>query len=109
MWWQQKCLEDYTELLPFNILDVAVRAYAIIEVGGLSGYGPERGRNFEQLFYRICNRRGLRVCEKAGSRTLAEQRGASGFGHEVDAGSRSVDYLTHWELKHLSTDLDKNQ
>lgn len=109
MWWDQPRLLTFPQLLPDSILDVVVRAYAVIEVGGLSGYGPERGRNFEQLFYDICARRGVNLCEKAGSRTLAQQRSASGFGHEVDGATRSVDHLTHWELKHLTTELDKNQ
>ena len=51
----------------------------------------------------------MKLCESAGSRTFAEHRSAFGFGHESDAATRSVDYLTHWELKHLTTDLDKNQ
>src|SRR5437867_12403308 len=109
MWWDQPRLIDFPQLLPDRILDVAARAYAVIEVGGLSGYGPERARNFEQLFYGICARRGVNLCERAGSRTLAQQRSASGFSHEVDGATRSVDYLTHWELKHLTTELDKNQ
>ena len=109
MWWHQPRLKEYPALLPDNILEVIARAYAIIEVGGLSGCGPERGRNFEDLFYDICSSRGVLLCERAGSRTLAEQRSASGFGHEVDAATRAVDCVTHWELKHLTTDLDKNQ
>jgi hypothetical protein len=109
MWWDQPRLKEFPPLLPPNILDVAARAYSVVEVGGLSGYGPERGRNFEALFYSICARRGVNLCEKAGCRTLAQQRSASGFGHEVDGATRSVDHLTHWELKHLTTDLDKNQ
>ena len=47
LWWNQPRLKDYPPLLPHPILDVAVRAYALVEVGGLSGCGPERGRNFE--------------------------------------------------------------
>jgi len=47
------------------------------------------------------------LCERAGSRTLAQQRSASGFGHEVDGATRSVECVTHWELKHLTSDLDK--
>jgi hypothetical protein len=109
MWWHQPRFKEYPALLPQNILDVAARAYAVIEVGGLSGCGPERGRNFEGLFYDICGRRGVSLCERAGSRTLAQQRSASGFGHEVDGATRSVDHLTHWELKHLTTELDKNE
>ena len=65
MWWDLPRLKHFPELLPPNILDVMARAYAAIEVGGLSGYGPERGRNFEQLFYGICARRGVNLCEKA--------------------------------------------
>jgi len=85
-----------------------VRAYSVVEVGGLSGYGPERGRNFEQLFYGICERRGLALSERAGSRSLAGQGSASGFGHEVDGATRAVRCVTHWELKHLTSPLDKN-
>jgi hypothetical protein len=109
MWWNQPRLKDYPALLASNILEVAARAYAIIQVGGLSGCGPERGRRFERLFYEVCSSRGVVLCERAGSRTLAEQRSASGFGHEVDGATRCIECLTHWELKHLTTDLDKNQ
>src|SRR5437867_408679 len=94
MWWEQPRITDFNPVLPFNILDVAVRAYAVIEVGGLSGCGPERGRNFEKLFYSICSRRAVNLCETAGSRSLAHQPSASGFSHEVDGASRSVQYLT---------------
>jgi hypothetical protein len=41
MWWDQPRLIDFPPLLPPNILDVAVRAYAVVEVGGMSGTGPE--------------------------------------------------------------------
>jgi hypothetical protein len=109
MWWNQPRLRDIPPLLPDNILDVAARAYAIVEVGGLSGYGPERGRNFEKLFYGICDRRGVHLTEKAGSRSLAGRRSASGFGHEVDGATRSLECITHWELKHLTGELNKNE
>lgn len=108
MWWNEPRLNEFPPLLPDNILDVATRAYAVVEVGGLSGYGPERGRNFEQLFYRVCARRGVHLCERAGSRLLAGQRSASGFAHEVDGATRAVDCITHWELKHLTAKLSKN-
>ena len=96
-------------LLPSNVLDVLVRAYAIVEVGGVGGVGPERGRNFEQLFYKICDRRGVHLTEKAGGRSVAGQRSASGFAHEVDAATRSATATTYWELKHLSSPLEKNE
>jgi hypothetical protein len=100
MWWQRPILRQFRPLLPQGVLDVLVRSFAVIEVGGLSGIGPQRGRNFEAAFYTICGKRGLHLCERAGSRTLAEQRSASGFLHEVDAGTRLVRCITHWELKH---------
>jgi hypothetical protein len=109
MWWDQPRLKEYSALLPDGIVDVAARAYALVEVGGLAGCGPERGRNFEKLFYSLCTRRGLVLCERAGARTLAAQRSASGFLHEVDGATRSVECITHWELKHLTSNLDKNE
>ena len=38
-WWQQPRLKEFPQLIPDNILDVLARAYAVIEVGGLQGYG----------------------------------------------------------------------
>jgi hypothetical protein len=109
MWWKQPILKDFQPLLPGDVLDVVVRAHALVEVGGITGKGAKRGRNFEQVFYSICRRRGVHLCESAGSRTLAEQRSASGFSHEVDAGTRSASCITDWELKHLTSLLDKNE
>jgi hypothetical protein len=109
MWWSQPRLKDFPPLLPDNILDVAALAFAVVEVGGLTGYGPERGRDFEKLFYRVCDRRGVYLTERAGSRSLASQRSASGFGHEVDGATRALECITHWELKHLTSELAKNE
>lgn len=96
-------------LLPPNILELLVRAYAIVEVGGVGGSGPERGRNFEKLFYKIGDRLGVHLTEKAGGRSVAGQHSASGFAHEVDGASRAASATTYWELKHLSSLLEKNE
>lgn len=109
LWWTQTRLKEYRPLLPINLLEVVTRAYAIVEVGGLSGVGAERGRNFEQLFYNICKRRGVYLSEKAGSQSLAGQRSASGFRHEVDAATKALPCITHWELKHLTGTVPKNE
>src|SRR5687767_7611046 len=109
MWWEQPRLKDFSPLLPDNILDVAALAFAVVWVGGLTGYGPERGRDFEKLFYRLCDRRRLFLTERAGCRTLAGQRSASGFCHEVDGATQALECITHWELKHLTTELSKNE
>jgi hypothetical protein len=95
--------------MPSNVLDVLVRAYAVVEVGGVAGTGPERGRNFERLFYKICDSLGVHLAERAGSRSLAGQRSASGFAHEVDGATRAASATTYWELKHLSSPLEKNE
>jgi hypothetical protein len=109
MWWTRPRLAEFKPLLPARILDVLLRAYAVVEVGGLSGTGPDRGRNFEQLFYTICDRRKVALSEKAGSRTLGGRRSASGFNHEVDGASRGMAASTMWELKHLNSPLEKNE
>jgi len=109
MWWDLPILRGFSPVLPSNVLDLVARAYAVVEVGGLSGHGPERGRNFEALFYKLCDRQGVHLSERAGSRTLAEQSSASGLGHEVDGATRSVNCVTHWELKHLTTPVPKNE
>lgn len=109
MWWKRHRSANFEQFIPPGILEVLLRAYAVVEVGGLSGTGSVRGRNFEQLLYAICERRGISLSEKAGSRTLGGRRSASGFNHEVDAASRSMAAGTMWELKHLSSPLEKNE
>ncbi|MBM4031541.1 MAG: hypothetical protein FJ291_07105 [Planctomycetes bacterium] len=109
MWWKRPRKADFRRLLPPGILDVLLRAYAIVEVRGVSGTGPQAGRRFEQLFYLVCERRGVSLSEKAGSRTLGGRSSASGLGHEVDAAGRAVQAATMWELKHLSSPLEKNE
>src|SRR6185369_8433919 len=109
MWWKQPTLKQFNSLIPENVLDMVARAYALVEVGGIPGYGPKRGRNFERLFYHTCERHGVYLTEKAGSKSFAEQSSASGFRHEIDGATRSVDSLTQWELKYLKPKVQKNE
>jgi len=109
MWWKNPKLKEFRAICPDNILDVLVRAYAVVEVGGLTGTGPERGRNFEQLFYALCDRFGVHLSERAGARSVAGQYSASGLAHEVDAATRGISLNTYWELKHLTSSLPKNE
>lgn len=109
MWWHRPLQRGFAPLLPANLLDLVARSYAVVEVGGLEGCGAQRGRDFEQLFYDLCDRRGVRFCERAGARTVAENRAASGFMHEVDGATRAASCITHWELKHLSVQVPKNE
>jgi hypothetical protein len=108
MWWDQPPLQGFRLNCPRNLIDVIARAFAVVQVGGLHGTGPERGRNFEHLFYALCRRRGLILTETAGARSVGGQYSASGFAHEVDAASRSARFATHWELKHLTASPQKN-
>jgi hypothetical protein len=109
MWWKSPKLGDFEPIFPDNVLEVLVRSHAIVEVGELSGTGPERGRNFEQLFYSMCDRQGIHLSERAGARSVAGQYSASGFAHEVDGATHGFSFNTHWELKHLSSLLPKNE
>lgn len=109
MWWHKPACAAFPRVLPENVLDVVARSHSVVEVGGLSGHGADRGRRFEDLFYQMCGRRGVHLTERAGSVSLAEHRSASGLRHEVDGATRSMGCVTHWELKHLSTPLEKNE
>lgn len=108
MWWDRPPLVGFCSRCSRNLLEVVARAFAVVQVGGLHGTGPERGRNFESLFYSLCERRGLLLTERAGGRSVGGQRSGSGFAHEVDAASRGTQIATHWELKHLTGSPHKN-
>jgi hypothetical protein len=110
MWWEGPLVAGSQPLYSDGRLTEAVaRAFAVVEVGGLRGLGPERGRSFEQLFYAMCERRGLQLAERAGARTVAGQRSASRLAHEVDGATHTCTCISHWELKHLSGDVPKNE
>jgi len=109
MWWNLSNKPGFVSLLPRQVVEALAAATAIVEVGGLTATGPQRGRDFEQLFYKVCDRRGVHLTERAGARSIATQRSASGFAHEIDAASRGAAATTCWELKHLSGPLEKNE
>lgn len=109
MWWQRPVQRGFEPLLPEKLLDLVARSYALVQVGGLSGCGAQRGRNFERLFYDLCDRQGVHLSERAGARTVAQSRAASSLPHEVDAATRGVTCITHWELKHLTVPVPKNE
>jgi hypothetical protein len=70
--------------------------------------GPARGRALERAFYRLCAFAGLRLTERAGSRTLRGVRSASGLQHESDAVIGAADITVHVEMKSLFGDVPKN-
>lgn len=69
--------------------------------------GTERGRMFEQIFYQYCDRRGLPLSERSGSRSLNFAYSASGFSHESDAVIATPEINVHVELKHLTQPVAK--
>src|SRR5205085_4373510 len=56
---------------------------------------------------RYCDRRGLSLSEKSGSRTLNCAYSASGFSHESDAVIATPEINVHVELKHLTQPVAK--
>lgn len=70
--------------------------------------GAARGRLFEKIAYRYCEKRQLPLAETAGSRTVRGVRAASGFMHENDAVLAFPEFTVHFELKHLRSDVSKN-
>src|SRR5262245_32879402 len=107
MWWTKPRDPAWPQLMSPAIVELLIRAFAIVEVGGLTGLGPDRGRRFERLFYRLCDRLDVHLTERAGGRTVAGQRSASGLAHEVDGATRASVANTCWELKHLNEPLEK--
>jgi len=95
---------------PKFLYDLVSDSFAVVqcwEPCGLSG--PERGRFFEQLFCHYCTSKRLPLSETPGSRTLSGQRSASGFLHENDAVITMPDFTVHVEMKHLTSELNKNE
>ena len=108
MWWNRPPLLGFRPLFSPGVLGLLARAFAVVQVGGVQGTGPERGRNFEQAFYRLCDRSGVLLSERAGGRSVGGQYSGSGLNHEIDAATRGSQFATVWELKHLTTSPEKN-
>ena len=82
--------------------------FAITQYWLPSVEGAEKGRQFERILYRYCERYRLPVTERSGSRTVRGVRAASGFLHESDAVLSFPDVTMHFELKHLLAEVTKN-
>jgi hypothetical protein len=93
---------------PEFLYDLAWDMFALVRCwDGGEFSGPDRGRAFERAFCRYCERRGFSLSESPGSRTLLYGPSASGFCHENDAVIAMPGITVHFELKHLSYELDK--
>lgn len=94
---------------PQALYSLALDLFALVQYWQPTAHGAERGRLFEKLLYRYSKSRQLPLSEQAGSRTVRGVRSASGFMHENDAVLAFPEFTVHFELKHLSEELSKNE
>lgn len=94
--------------LPAIIYEMALDLFAIVQYWKPPVDGAARGRLFEKILYRHCEKRRLPLMETAGSRTVRGVRAASGIMHENDAVIACSDLTIQCELKHLSGEVSKN-
>ena len=95
---------------PKFLYDLALDMFSIVQFWESPPVkGPQKGRIFEQIFYRYCEFKGVNLTEQAGSRKIQGVRSASGFQHENDGVIAAPDLTIHLELKYLSSELEKNE
>ena len=63
---------------------------------------------FEKLLGRYCDSRDLPIRERPGSKTIRGTKSASGFMHENDTVLGFGGFTVHFELKHLTAEVNKN-
>lgn len=95
--------------LPRIYYELCLDMFSVVQYWQSSARGAARGRAFEELLYRYCEARKLRLVERAGSRTLCGEPSGSRFLHEQDAVIASPSFTVHMELKHLTAHLEKNE
>ncbi len=88
--------------------ELALDWFSIIQYWQPMVSGIEKGREFEKLLQRYSAYRHYALSEKSGSRTIRGQQSASGFMHENDAVIKFPELTIHFEMKHLTTELGKN-
>jgi len=93
---------------PRVLYDLALDLFAVVQYWSPTVDGPERGRLFERLLGRYCDSADLPVRERPGSRTIRGTKSASGFMHENDTVLGFGGFTVHFELKHLTAEVSKN-
>ena len=101
---QRRTIERFPRILH----EVSTDLLAIAQYWHPSVEGPEKGRRFERILYKYCENYGLPITERSGARTVRRVRAASGFLHETDAVLSFPDVTIHFELKHLISEVTKN-
>jgi hypothetical protein len=93
---------------PQVLYDLTLDLFAVVQYWWPPVDGPQRGRLFETLLGKYCDSGGLPVRERPGSRTIRGTKSASGFMHENDTVLGFGGFTIHFELKHLATEVSKN-
>jgi len=93
---------------PQVLYELALDLFSVVQYWWPAVDGPERGRLFEKLLGRHCESRRLPIRERPGSRTIRGARSASGFMHENDTVLGFGGFTVHFELKHLTAEVNKN-
>ena len=95
--------------VPLQLCALAFDCFAMVRHWRpFSTPGPLRGREFEQMFCRYCDRLDIPLSERPGSSTLSGARSGSGAEHESDAVVAWSDLAVHLELKHITQEVGKN-
>jgi hypothetical protein len=93
---------------PRVLYELTCDLFALVQFWKPEVNGIKRGRLFETILEHYCERSGLPLKEKSGSRSLRGVRAASGYFHENDAVIGFPDFTLHCELKHLTTEVPKS-
>lgn len=93
---------------PAILYELALDLFSVVQYWKSPVCGAARGRLFEKILYRHCEKQQYPMTETAGSRTIRGVRAASGLMHENDAVIACPDLTIHCELKHLTDDVSKN-
>jgi len=95
-------------LYPHALYELTLDLFAVVQYWQPTTSGPTRGRMFETVLGRYCDYAKLYMSERPGSRTIRGARSASGFMHENDTVLGLADLTVHFELKHLTDEVGKN-
>lgn len=96
------------QYFPRVLYELSCDLFSLVQFWEPEVKGIARGRLFERIVERYCERNLLPIKEGAGSRTLRGVRAASGYFHETDAVIGFPDFTLQCELKHLTTAVSKN-
>ena len=93
---------------PWVLYELVADLFAVVQYWWPTVNGPARGRMFEKLLGKHCACKAIPIREGPGSKTVRGTKSASGFMHENDTVLGFGGFTVHFELKHLTTEVNKN-